>query len=71
MALGNRSAALYHLGHHTSALADITLALENKFPRLIIIVTTTIIIIMIMIIKAPGVQATSESGPVRAEAGSV
>ena len=33
LALGNRSAALYHLGHHSSALADINLALENKFPR--------------------------------------
>ena len=32
LALGNRSAALYHLGQHTSALADIKLALENKLP---------------------------------------
>ena len=33
LALGNRSAALYHLGQHEEASRDIELALENKFPR--------------------------------------
>ena len=32
LALGNRSAALYHLGRHEEASRDIELALENKFP---------------------------------------
>ena len=33
LALGNRSAALYHLGHHAAAAADIALALEHSYPR--------------------------------------
>ena len=33
LALGNRSAALYHLGHYEAASRDILLALDNKFPR--------------------------------------
>ena len=33
LALGNRSAALYHLGRHEEASRDILVALENKFPR--------------------------------------
>jgi len=33
LALGNRSAALYHLGQYEAASQDIELALENKFPR--------------------------------------
>ena len=33
LALGNRSAALYHLGHHTAASQDILMALQHKFPR--------------------------------------
>ena len=33
LALGNRSAALYHLGHHAAAAADIALALEHNYPR--------------------------------------
>ena len=33
LALGNRSAALYHLGQHEEASRDIEVALENKFPR--------------------------------------
>lgn len=33
LALGNRSAALYHLGQYEEASRDIELALENKFPR--------------------------------------
>ena len=31
LALGNRSAALYHLGRHEEASRDILVALENKF----------------------------------------
>ena len=33
LALGNRSAALYHLGQYQAAGQDIQLAIENKFPR--------------------------------------
>jgi len=33
LALGNRSAALYHLGQHAAAGQDILLALQHKYPR--------------------------------------
>lgn len=33
LALGNRSASLYHLGHYEAASQDIDMALTNHYPR--------------------------------------
>ena len=33
LAFGNRSAALFHLGHYQAASDDIKLALEHKYPK--------------------------------------
>ena len=33
LAFGNRSACLYHLGHHETCLQDISLALRFRYPK--------------------------------------